>query len=226
MFTKQQNEKFDDEDLKLKIRAASYFEDIIIPIIKTFTRQKIRGYHGLEHTELVAFRIIDIALSEGYTDFRNEVLPLLFAAALHDSARTDDAYNETHGPDAATRPETQSFLDEHAFLLSGLQKMEIKSAVAKHTSIMPSLFRKYSFIHRCLCDADRARLSWEHGYQSKYFFTKKGKELAAMSPQQVKTYLIGWEDLLQRNKIRHVGRKFLQRYSFGDHVYFVEPKEN
>ncbi len=216
----------DEERLQLKIRSASYLENIIIPIIKTFTRQKIKGYHGIEHTELVAFRAVDIALSEGYKDFRDELLPLLLAAALHDSARTDDAYNETHGPDAATRLETQNFLDEPGFMLTPFHKIEIKSAVAKHTSAMPSLFKKYSYIQRCLCDADRIRLSWEHGYNSKYFFTKRGRQLACMSPDEIVTYLSSWQKLLKTNKIKNVGRPILQRYEIGNYVRFTEPENN
>lgn len=217
------NSKPNDDIYKTKVRAIQYFEEVLIPIVKTFTRQTIRGYHGLEHTELVAMRIIDIAINEGYTDFHAELLPLLLAAVLHDSARTDDLYNETHGPDAATRLETQTFLDKSIFRLTDIQKMEIKSAVAKHTNVMPSLFKKRPYILRCLCDADRIRLSWEHGYKSKYFFTKTGRRLASMTPAQTKEYLKNWDQLLKQNKIRNVGRNILSRYQFNNEVRFVEP---
>ena len=197
---------------QIKNEAARYFETQIMPLVKNFTTQHECGYHGLEHTELVALRAIDIAVAEGHTDMNKELLPVMLAAALHDSARTDDAYNNTHGPDAAYRRETATFLDNPKFRLTETHKQQIKDAVAHHTDAMPSIFKKHDFVTKCLCDADRVRLSWERGHDKKYFFTRTGNELGTMTPYRVKDYIAGWEYQMRKNEIPHLGRPLSSRY--------------
>lgn len=197
---------------KIKNEAAAYFEKTILPMLKKFTTQREVGYHGLEHTELVGLRAIDIAVEQGYSNMQNELLPVMLAAALHDSARTNDAYNNTHGPDAANRYETTAFLNSPVFALTETQKQQIKNAVAHHTDAMPSLFKRHDFVTKCLCDADRVRLSWERGHDTRFFFTKTGDELGTMNPYRVQDYLFSWAYQFKKNDIPHIGRPLEARY--------------
>ena len=49
----------------LKRNLLFFFENIVVDKLKKFSTQKEFGYHGLEHTELVALRAIDIAVDGG-----------------------------------------------------------------------------------------------------------------------------------------------------------------
>ena len=209
----------------LKRNLLFFFENIVVDKLKKFSTQKEFGYHGLEHTELVALRAIDIAVDGGLSRFE-DVVPVVLAAALHDSARKDDGYNENHGPDAAKRPESTSFLKDYVFNLNDKQIGDILSAVKVHTVAMPQMFGFQNYITKILCDADRCRLSWDSGYNDKFFFTSTGKKIAKMKPDEVVLYLKRWKARAEENKIPTVGRPLDMRYvkdPLSRWVYFTEP---
>ena len=198
---------------QIKGEMARIFEDIIIPKIKNFEdrRQSVLGYHGLEHSELVAFRALDVALSLGY-ERKEDLVPVLLAAAIHDCARKDDSANFYHGPEAAKMPDVQRLLDDKEFNLTSVQKVQIKSAAANHTVAQPFDGKSYDYIQKCLCDADRIRLSWERGHASKYFFTKLGDELGGMNPYRVDDYLHGWDFILKKFSVKPLNGPVADKY--------------
>lgn len=199
---------------KAKIAAVRFLEEQIMPRLQRFTRQNTEGYHGLEHTELVALRAIDVALSLGY-ERQADLMPVMLAAAIHDCARTDNDYNTHHGKDAAAMPEVQTFLSDPVFNLSEQQKSQIKTASYYHTEAMPIDGNPYDYVAKCLCDADRARLAWERGHNPDYFFTAKGSELGAMNPYRVMDYLQSWDDLMHDNGIRPIYGRLTSKYHLG-----------
>lgn len=205
-----------------KIEAARFLEEQIMPRLKRFTRQNTLGYHGLEHTELVALRAVDIALSLGH-ERQSELVPVLLAAAIHDCARTDDGFNTFHGPDAANMPEVQTFLADPLFNLSEAQKKQIKYAAYNHTTAQPNDGVAYDYITKSLCDGDRIRLSWERGHSAKFFFTAKGDELGAMNPYRVIDYLNSWDNLLQKGHIHPLYGKLAGKYTIG-YTTRISPK--
>jgi len=235
--TRSKLAKYEDEytlyksNQNLKIEAAKYLEGKIFPLVKEFSYQQTMGFHGLEHTELVALRAIDISIANNHRDMHQHLIPVMLAAALHDSARTNDLYNNEHGPKAAHRPESKAFLDNPEFALSEEQKRLILDAVAHHTDAMPHLFAEKNFIKDYLCDADRVRLSWQIGHDPKYFFTKVGNELGTMTPYRVIDYLHGWDYLFEKGKIKTISSRPLQsRYSIRysqrtkhNQAYFIDP---
>lgn len=199
---------------KAKIEAVRFLEEQIMPRLKRFTRQNIVGYHGLEHTELVALRAIDVALSLG-REQKNELMPVMLAVAIHDCARTDNGYNTHHGKEAAAMPEVQTFLSDPIFALNPEQIQQIKAASYYHTEAMPRDGNNYDYICKSLCDGDRIRLSWERGHSARFFFTDKGNELGNMNPYRAIEYLNDWDNLLQHNGINTVYGKLANKYRIG-----------
>lgn len=197
-----------------KITAARFLEEQIMPRLKRFTRQNVLGYHGLEHTELVALRAINVALSLG-REQPSELVPVMLAAAIHDCARTDDGFNTHHGKEAADMPEVKQFLDDPIFNLTPAQQKQIRYAAYNHTTAQPYDGVSYDYIAQSLCDGDRIRLSWERGHSSKFFFTSKGNELGSMNPYRVLQYLNDWDNLLQNNRIRPLCGKLAGKYHIG-----------
>ncbi|MEE6208029.1 MAG: hypothetical protein VZR95_08255 [Alphaproteobacteria bacterium] len=214
----------------LKISAANMLENTILPKLKTFSKQDTTGYHGLEHTELVALRAADIAISEGYTDTRPLMITML-AAAIHDCARTNNGYNTYHGPEAAKMPEVQKFLDSPEFNLNAAEKLQIKNAAYNHTTAQPYDGQKYDYVQKCLCDADRVRLSWQGKHNAKYFFTSYGNELGKLSAYQAIDYLSDWDALYKKSGITPLCGAFRHKFKICDGSYghkvarFIEPHQ-
>lgn len=167
-----------------------YFNQIL-PQITEITTQSKYGYHGLSHTNQVAMFGIDLAYS-----VNQDVLPVLLAAGLHDCARTNDAWCTEHGPRAVLVGRdfiTQNYKDipEHI-------TRQILYAVGNHTvgRIAPDR------ISACLWDADRIRLSWEHGFKPEFFNTVRGREIAAFCRDEQHRYIDEQDSFLIRNGIK------------------------
>lgn len=214
---------------QIKIYMVALLEKFVLNELKTFTKQNNTGYHGLEHTEQVALRALDIAISLGY-EKPEELTPVLLAAAIHDCARTDDEYNEYHGPKAAKMPEVTEFLTK--FHLTDEQKCSVLKAAALHTVAMPDDGKNYDYIQKCLFDADRIRLSWEKGYAPQYFFTPRGHKLAAMSCSMVMEYLQFWDNLIREAGVKPLCGDLVSKYAIyynsqigQNRVLFVEPDD-
>ena len=177
--------------LNARIKYTKLFFDEILPRIELITNQSRYGYHGLSHTIQVALFALDIAL---HTE--QEPLPALLAAALHDCARTNDAWCENHGPDAV--PIGQRFLNKHYPNLSISDKEKILDAVKNHTIGRNAT----NGVSACLWDGDRIRLSWERGYRPDFFSTKRGQGIASLDTNGQKQYISDQEEFLIRHNIR------------------------
>lgn len=154
-----------------------YFNEIL-PKIKEITKQPENGYHGLNHTNQVAIFGITLAIA---ANTNPELVAL--AAGLHDCARTNDKYDLKHGPKC--RPIAEKFLTQNATHLFPGEHDKIINAIVNHTNgtIPPDM------ISGCLWDADRIRLSWERGYEARYFSTESGHVLARMNTEQQDMYI-------------------------------------
>ncbi|MBQ8482009.1 MAG: HD domain-containing protein [Alphaproteobacteria bacterium] len=199
---------------EIRGKMAKYFEEVIFPKIQNFEdkRQSITGYHGLEHSEGVGLRALDIAISLGY-ERKQDLVPVLLAAAIHDCARTDNSANWHHGPEAAEMPDVQRLLDDKEFNLSPAQKESVKNAARVHTVAQPYDGKSYDYVQKCLCDADRIRLSWERGHSSKFFFTKLGDELGDMNPYRVDDYLHGWDYIMKKFSVKPLAGPLADKYA-------------
>lgn len=166
------------------------FEDVL-PNIAQITNQSRYGYHGLTHTQQVGLVGIDLALS-----VHQDPMPVLLAAGLHDCARTNDEYCEMHGP--MCEPIARKFLKEKYPDLLPIDVERIVEAVKMHTVGINAK----DLVSACLWDADRVRLSWEMGYQSKFFSTPYGKRLGSLSVKGQKKYITEQEKFLISNGIK------------------------
>lgn len=187
-------------------------------------RQQPYGYHGFEHSELVALRAIDCAKSISHTS-PEDLLAVTLAAAIHDSMRKDDKYDENHGKDAASQQEVIDFVK--SFGLPEETNKLILSAAEGHTTDNPKDNAKNgNWIRDCLCDADRARLSWEHGFDEQHFFTKQGKILGSFSPDGACAYLKGWENFYTHNNITPRYGPLTEKYKIADNkLSFVKREQ-
>jgi len=139
----------------------------IQPLVAQICTQKMNGMHGLNtHTAAVVFRGIDYALS-----LNKNPWPVIFACACHDMARMNDSFDTEHGKNAI--PLAKQIMKK--FNLDKETQNSINFAIENHTTgiIAPD------YISACLWDADRTRLSWDYGYDSKYFNTLRAKQIAS-----------------------------------------------
>ncbi len=150
----------------------------VMPEIAKITNQSKFGWHGLEHTEQVILYGLHYALAENVRP-----LPVILACALHDCARTDDEYNEVHGPNCA--PIAYRFLAAHRFDLSDKEIDQVVDAVVNHTTGRNAP----NGISACLWDADRTRLSWAWGFNEKFYSTETAKKVASLNEVGQREYL-------------------------------------
>ncbi len=162
----------------------------VMPKIAKITKQEKFGYHGLVHTEQVVMFGIDYALAQ-----KEKPLPIILACALHDCACQSDEYNITHGP--ACEPIARDFLKRHHFDITEEETEAIIYAVVNHTTGMHAP----DGISACLWDADRTRLSWERGYDERYFTTERAKEVASFDYSAQKAYIKEQTDFLDKARI-------------------------
>ena len=146
-----------------------FYQEKVLPEVEKLATQKKEGYHGLHtHTDAVVFRAIDYALELG-----KNPMPVLFAAACHDMARTHDDYDEMHGENAL--PMAQKIMQKFKKELTDSEKQSVLLAIKDHTTGGSA----GDYISACLWDADRTRLSWERGYREVFFNTEYGKKVAS-----------------------------------------------
>lgn len=154
----------------------NFYQNQIRPLVAELGTQELTGYHGLTtHTDAVVFRGIDYALN-----MQESALPVVFACACHDMARTDDAFNLNHGPDAV--PMAKTIIEKYKHMLNNDNIESILYAIANHTNGVHAP----DYISACLWDADRTRLSWEYGFDPAFYNTERGQKVAS---EQAKNYL-------------------------------------
>ncbi len=174
-----------------KVYYTHLFFEQILPQIEKITTQSRFGYHGLSHTCQVAMFAIDIALY-----IKQDVLPVMLAAALHDCAREHDAWCTEHGPQAAIIG--RDFLARNYKDIPEKTAQQILYAVENHTTgrIAPD------GVSACLWDGDRIRLSWEYEFRPEFFNTERGRQIAALDSKQQKKYIENQNRFLVRNNIK------------------------
>ncbi len=145
----------------------NFYIENVYPLVVQRCTQKMCGMHGLDtHTAAVVFRGIDYALSMKY-----DPVPVIFACAFHDMARTNDSFDMQHGKNAV--PMAISIMNQ--FKIPQQTQESIIYAITNHTIGIAAP----DYISACLWDADRTRLSWLYGYDAKYFNTMRAKQIAS-----------------------------------------------
>ena len=118
--------------MKHKIRKYfDFYEQQVIPAIKSNDKVTQTDFwlHWLyTHTDSVVFRWIYYALC-----LREDPLPVIFACAFHDLARTDDIYNEIHWKNAV--PIVKEIMKAFSDILSDDWQRSIIYAVENHTTV-------------------------------------------------------------------------------------------
>lgn len=158
------------------IKAAfNFYLNDLKPLVAKASLQKPTGMHGLNtHTNAVVFRGIDYSLHMGY-----DPVPVVFACAFHDMARTEDDIDTDHGKRAI--PMAIRIMKQFPYLLDQDKRFSILYAVLNHTKGQTA----QDYISACLWDADRTRMAWHYGFDEKFFNTNRGKYVA----QHWKKYL-------------------------------------
>ena len=140
----------------------------VLPVVSQKAIQQKYGYHGIyTHTSAVVFRGIDYALS-----LDENPKPVVLACAFHDMARTNDGPDAEHGANAV--PIIKNILYDSIPVPPQYMK-PIIYAVKNHTIGMSAP----DYISACLWDADRTRLSWDMGFNQKFFSTDRAKQIAS-----------------------------------------------
>ena len=168
-------------------RIYTQFFENLMQEVRPYSLQENVSYHGFyTHTKQVGLFALDYALSLG-----KNPTPVLIASAFHDCARMDDSYNETHAFQAV--PIAKQFLS--SLPLDKTMSEEITTAIAKHTTGK----KAENYIEACLWDADRTRLSWERGYDSRFFNTEKGNTIASLFYDDQQDYIQKQNEFLKEN---------------------------
>lgn len=151
----------------------NFYQTNILPRVQLCSTQNPNGCHALDkHTSAVVFRGIDYALSLG-----ENPIPVIFAGAFHDMARKHDGFDISHGVNAV--PNAQKIMNKfpkNLYELSVTEKNRIIFAIINHTNDNISA---PDYVSECLWDADRTRMSWEYGFNAKYFNTERAKYVAS-----------------------------------------------
>lgn len=142
---------------------------VILPTAFLHSEINHNAYHGMDHCHEVAMAGGYIALARN----RNP-LPALLAGAVHDICRSD-AHEEDHGAEAARKlPQVLKNLGKGFFEKINLEEMA--TAIREHSWETPPS----SDLSASLRDADRLRLSWERGFDPRYFATETGAVAARL----------------------------------------------
>lgn len=119
-----------DGDMSCEVRKYfDFYENKVLPVIKSngkVTQRDLWVHWLYTHTDSVVFRGIYYALCLG-----ENPVPVVFACAFHDLARTDDGYNEIHWERAV--PIAEDIMESFSNILTEQQKKGIIYAVKNHT---------------------------------------------------------------------------------------------
>lgn len=147
----------------------NFYQTRVLPHVELCATQSPDGCHALhKHTASVVFRGIDYAMS-----LNKNPIPVIFASAFHDMARTHDAWDTAHGANAVDG--AKKIMKFFSDILSTNDMEKIIYAIINHTTGT----RAPDYVSACLWDADRTRLSWLYGYDAGFFNTERGKYVAS-----------------------------------------------
>jgi radical SAM protein with 4Fe4S-binding SPASM domain len=141
---------------------------LLLPTLGPFSQQPVTGYHGFSHSVLVARDALALAIEHG-----ENPLPVMIACLLHDAARVNDEDEKEHAHiGAMLAQEVLSHRLSNWMTSENIQR--VVDAVRGHVNDdAPS-----DGVACCLNDADRLRLAWERGYETRFFATPAGARLA------------------------------------------------
>ena len=160
-------ESWNPDSLQIK-KAFNFYLNYLKPLIAKTGSQQQKGMHGLDtHTNAVVFRGIDYSLHMGY-----DPIPVVFACACHDMARTNDEIDTEHGKKAV--PMVIKIMKQFPGLLDQDTRFSILYAILNHTNGQTA----QDYISACLWDADRTRMAWHYGFEDRFFNTSRGKYVA------------------------------------------------
>jgi len=127
---------------------------------------EVNGYHGLQHS-------LDVGLLGVVLAHLHEIpaTPVFLAGLAHDLRR--DAPKDNHNAQESAALYQELIKGPWGAYASKFDR-EIIDAVASHSS----LHEAPSMTAKVLRDADRVRLSWERGFDERFFETYWGKEFA------------------------------------------------
>lgn len=161
------DDSWNPDSLQIK-KAFNFYLKNLKPLVAQAGSQQLNGMHGLNtHTNAVVFRGIDYSLHMGY-----DPIPVVFACAFHDMARTEDERDEEHGKRAV--PMAIKIMKQFPYLLDQNTRLSILYAILNHTSGLTA----NDYISACLWDADRTRMAWYYGFEDRFFNTSRGKYVA------------------------------------------------
>ena len=169
--------------IKQKIKEYfDYYEKNIIPVIKNCTAvtQTDYWFHWFyTHTDSVVFRGIYYALC-----LDENPIPVIFACAFHDLARTNDEYNEIHWERAV--PIAKEIMESFSDILTWEQKESIVYAVKNHTIWLkaPDYVQARDYVSACLWDADRTRLGRIYWYKEEFMSTDEARKIASWDAKE------------------------------------------
>ena len=150
----------------------NFYQEHVLPRVQAYSTQNPNGCHALQtHTSAVVFRGIDYALALG-----ENPVPVIFAGAFHDMARKNDDFDIAHGVNAVSP--AQKIMKHFPISIANLSpedKKRIIYAIINHTIGT----KAPDYVSACLWDADRTRMSWVYGYESKHFNTLRAKYVAS-----------------------------------------------
>ena len=164
------------KNIELIRKYFEFYEKDILPKLKTIpwvTQGDFWMHWLLTHTDSVVFRGIYYAVC-----LWEDPMPVIFACALHDSARTDDDYNEIHWERAV--PNVYNLLEILPNILNKEQIESVIYAVKNHTTWMNAP----DYISACLWDADRTRLARMYWYKEKFMSADEAKEVSQWSASE------------------------------------------
>lgn len=160
-------DSWNPDSLEIK-RVFNFYLKDLKPLVAEAGLQKKDGMHGLDtHTNAVVFRGIDYSLHMGY-----DPIPVVFACAFHDMARTADEEDKDHGKRAV--PMAIRIMKQFQSILNQDARFSILYAILNHTNGQTA----QDYISACLWDADRTRMAWHYGYEDRFFNTSRGKYVA------------------------------------------------
>lgn len=160
-----------------------YLRGMILPLYNNTNYE-----HGILHIDDVVWFATLIAGNEQVPE--EYYIPIILSAAFHDCGRVNDCYDELHGK--ASVDKLNSIIQLYGEKCFKYEEYDIRyiwadkdytkyfehimDAIRVHTTRMPK--DDNNIVAKVLCDADRIRLSWEYGYDERFYSTETGKKIA------------------------------------------------
>ncbi len=147
----------------------------IMPILNSLYCTELSPYHGQEHAFSTSQQALQLALKLDI----NPIPPIL-AAVLHDIGRTSDDEDQ-HAKNSALMAQV-IIKDRFRLWIAESDAELVIAAIKNHTDGTHA----QNLIEASLWDADRSRLSWEHGFNQRFYSTVFGAECGKRGEQFTK----------------------------------------